>query len=102
METSNSSKLTIDKTKKIWEQITLKSWFKGTYYKINETTREIEAMCSISWIAKRYGSLAYTEKLEPQFKQAIQLPDGISIARWNDDPKRKFHEVQQAFKKADL
>lgn len=98
----------IDKTKKIHEQISLSTWHKGFYgrtksgFQCGTSHPELEALCTIGWLLERYRGSESVWDLETKLKKAIGLPDEITTASWNDDPKRKFHEVLNAFKKADL
>ncbi len=87
--------------KKIWQKITPKNWCK------NEFDNGEGAFCSLGWTNEIYGySVSKTEQVKYNLRKYIAKKtkknlEYISVAQWNDSPKRKFSEVKAAFKAID-
>jgi hypothetical protein len=116
--------LTIDRTKKIHEQITKETWHQGYYYKDNPRPEiggkvEVCALCLMGWIIDVYRSRSCprTESIwaidyaatddDKQLAVSVvtKLKNKInyySVPAWNDNPKRTFEEVHAVLKELDI
>lgn len=84
---------------KIHEQITPVTWCKHK----SHDPKNPEILDALSWLTKAYPKDIY-ESWRKLVKAIGVTGYGLSdsLTAWNDDPKRTFQEVQEAFKKADL
>jgi hypothetical protein len=89
---------------KIWQRITSKNWCQDLL------DNQQGAHCALGWINKVYApdsapyddsSPVKTSLRKYLAKKSKKKTDELSIAQWNDSPKRKFSEVKAAFKAID-
>lgn len=102
--------MTVDKSKKIWEQITEETWCQGTYgrdrYGCSNWGRDAAVqMCAAAWIKARYSDVDTIDLTTPDSEIILQkFADSNGLRRgfapWNDSST--FAEVHAALKQADL
>lgn len=98
--------------KKIHEQITEETWCQEVLAQdadgISVPPLRIQSACkwcALGWIDKVYetpDAYGAVSKLTQHLYTEGKLTSPCGIASWNDDPKRTFVEVKEAFQKADL
>lgn len=104
IEVPEGSTFTVDRNKRVHEQLTKETWHQGSYQRHttnNSKCETLSGLCAVGWVMAVYGR-DYMSKVK-LLDKAVDVEKAMgALLCWNDNSGRTFEEVVLLFKQLDI